>query len=208
MTQKLIDDAMAFLQKVEGEARTLGQKEGYDKCKSEMMEAPDVLEPTDTVICPDGTEYTNTAVRVVASFSYSRKFATDKWGTLMLPISMDYEDWKGRFEIAEIVGVDVVGTKIVPRRSVLGEGSKTLPNHPYLIRAIKADATKEQTVVSKKGQIYPAIAGCVEVGKYAFKGSYVTMSAKDLSGKYYSSGGAFVKATSILKPMRVYLEIK
>lgn len=209
MTQKLIDDAMAFLQDVEGAARETGYKEGYDAHKAEMVVAPDVaFEPTDTIICPDGTEYTNNVVRHVASFSYSRKFKTNQWGTLMLPVSLNYEEWKDRFEIAEIVGVDASGAKYTPRRSVLGEGEKTLPNHPYLIRALRADATKEQTVVSKECIIYPAIAGCVEIGKYIFRGSYVKMTAKELAGKYYSSNGAFVKAVSTLNPMRVYLEIK
>ena len=127
----------------------------------------------------------------------------------MLPIALDYSDWKDKFEIAEIVGVEV-GASIVAKRKVLGAGSQLQPNHPYLIRA-KKTSTSPQMIFMEQCIVFPAVEGSVAFvhgGKtYTFHGSYKSMSANDLAGKYYSSGGKFVKATSSLKPMRVYLNI-
>lgn len=186
-----------------------GFAEGYNTHKQEMESAePAAPEPHEVMAYTDGMEYANDKAKLVASFSYSRKFPTN-WGTLVLPVALDYADWSSKFEIAEITGVEV-GTTIKAKRNVLGAGSKTLPNHVYLIRS-KKSSTTAQVITKKNCTVYPSTPeslAFVEGGKkYTFNGTYVKLSAADLAGKYYSSNGVFVKATSSCNPMRVYLEI-
>lgn len=250
MTDKLKQDAAAFLANVVAEAKDQGYQEAkgkfdaqlaaaqedFDK-KAEQMQAEydkriveareayynegfkegqasqqEAQPETPTIYPPisiaDGEEFTNTKAMLVTSFSYSRKFPTN-WATLMLPIALNYSDWSSKFEIAEITGVEA-GTSIKPKRNVLGTGSQTLPNHPYLIRS-KKSSTTAQVITKKNCTVYPSTPeslAFVEGGKkYTFNGTYVKLSAADLAGKYYSSNGVFVKATSSCNPMRVYLEI-
>ena len=172
--------------------------------------------PADTFVgtmnYADGTAYTNMVKKNVASFSYSRKFKSTKWGTIILPVALDYADWKDRFEIAEISGVQVNsdGT-YTAERVVLGAGSSTLPNHPYLIRSKAYVPSKEQSITKKNCTVWPAKPQTVEIPfgdkTFFFFGSYERMTAADLVGSYYASGGKFVPATGSLNPMRVFLEI-
>lgn len=172
--------------------------------------------PADTYVgtmnYADGTAYTNMVKKNVALFSYSRKFKSTKWGTIILPVALDYADWKDRFEIAEISGVQVNsdGT-YTAERVVLGVGSSTLPNHPYLIRSKAYVPSKEQSITKKNCTVWPAKPQTVEIPfgdkTFFFFGSYERMTAADLAGSYYASGGKFVPATGSLNPMRVFLEI-
>ena len=172
--------------------------------------------PADTFVgtmnYADGTAYTNMVKKNVASFSYSRKFKSTKWGTIILPVALDYADWKDRFEIAEISGVQVNSDDTyTAERVVLGAGSSTLPNHPYLIRSKAYAPTKEQSITKKNCTVWPAEPQSVAIPSgdktIFFFGSYEHMSAADLVGCYYASGGKFVPATGSLNPMRVFLEI-
>lgn len=187
------------------EARETYYNEGFKDGQQSQTETPVIYPPVNMA---DGEEFSNDKTMLVASFAYSRKFPTN-WGTLILPVMLNYSDWSSKFEIAEIVGVEV-GKSIVPKRKVLGTGSQTLPNHPYLIRAKKASSAA-QTIAKKNCNIYPSIPGEVEfsVGdkKYTFKGTYNVLTTEELKGKYYSSNGSFVPAVSKCNPMRVYLEI-
>lgn len=233
MTDELKQDALAFLDEVEKAATDAGYqaaKEEFDAQVSAMkadfdaqivktreeyynIGYSDAQEGTivGVAILEDGTEYENDKTKQVEIFSYSRKFTTTKWGTIILPISLNYSDWSANFEIAEITGVSVSGDTITPVRKVLGAGLQTLPNVPYLIRAKKADANKAQAITKKNCHLYPSDAGSVEIvkggKKYTFKGTYINLSSDDLKGKYYSSNGVFVTAKSTCKPMRVILEI-
>lgn len=167
----------------------------------------------------DGAEYTGTTTEYAALFSYSRKFTSTTWGTIVLPVALDYEDWSSKFEIAEISGVDVTTTStgelssFAVKQTVLGKGSTTVPNRPYLIRAKSANSQTAQTISKTNCIVYPAEDQIVEyiIGDYAFqfKGTYTNISAPNLYGKYIISGGKWIagKETTTMKPMRVYLEI-
>ena len=181
--------------------------EGFEDGKNSQVEAPEIFPP---VTFADGTEYLSDETRLVKSFTYSRVFKATTWGTIILPVSLHYSDWSSKFEIAEIVGVEVNNGKIYAKRNVLGAGSQTLPNTPYLIRA-KLTSTTPQAITKSNCLMFPAEEGKVVITngkKYTFKGSYLTMTPEDLEGKYYSSGGHFKEAVSLMKPMRVYLEIE
>lgn len=225
ISEKLQTDALHFLDQVVSDARSealKSAKEEFDKQKAQMQADFDRLiagfvaagqqepAPTENLVFSDGADYTIREARLVASFSYSRKFASTKWGTIVLPIALDYEDWASRFEIAEIADV-TVGSSISTVRQVLGPGSQTIPGHPYQIRAKVANSTKPQAITKRNCKVFPAEPGYIVIVKggktYRFCGTYTTMSVADLKGKYYASNGSFVPAKSICKPMRVYLEI-
>lgn len=190
------------------EEREKYYNEGFKDGKESQDEAPAIFPP---VSMSDGTEYLGEETKLVTSFTYSRVFKATTWGTIVLPVSLHYSDWSSKFEIAEIVGVDTSNGKIAAKRKVLGVGSQTLPNHPYLIRA-KLASTTAQAITKKNCLMFPAEEGSVVIDhngkRYAFTGTYKTLDVEELKGKYYSSGGYFVSAKSICKPMRVILEIK
>lgn len=202
-------DERARLMQLEFDTRIANERaeyynKGYADCEKSQTEASVTYPP---INMEDGEEFSNDRVMSVVAFSYSRKFPTN-WGTIILPVSLNYSDWSSRFEIAEITGVEV-GKNITPKRSILGAGSQTLPNHPYLIRSKKV--TTKQTITKKNCTLYPSTPGELEfsVGgkKYTFKGVYKPLTAEELKGKYYSSGGVFVEAVKGCNPMRVILEI-
>jgi len=191
------------------EERKKGYIEGYNARKEEEGSTP-VEVVYESMTFPDGAGYSGTEAKIVDMFSYSRVFKNTKWGTIMLPVALDYDDWKDKFEIAEIVGVEA-GASIVAKRKVLGVGSQTEPNRPYLIRA-KESSSSPQKISKERCIVFPAVEGgvsFVQDGKnYTFQGSYHTLTKNDLVGMYYSKSEAFVPATGTLKPMRVCLKIE
>ena len=240
ISEPLKQEAIAFIQEVESEAQEAARQEskaeidklkaeydqrivqereayynqGYadsDRDHQEAQAAAGTAQVQESIVYSDGTPYVNEMAKMVSSFSYYRKFTGTKWGTIVLPISLEYPDWSSSFELAEIVGVEIGSSGITAKRNVLGAGDKTTPNQPYLIRAKKADATKAQVITKKNCLAFPSTPGSVEVmhgdKRYTFRGTYAKMSATELAGKYYSSGGVFVPAKSTCNPMRVILEI-
>ena len=175
---------------------------------------------TTTLSFPDGTAYIGTTTEYAALFSYSRIFKVTTWGTIVLPIALDYEDWCSKFEIAEISGVNATFASngqiesFTVQKTVLGAGSTTVPNRPYLIRAKVANSNTAQTISKKNCVVYPAEDKTVEFscGNYSFqfKGTYSKIVAPNLVGKYFVSGGKWIAASSTtsMSPMRVFLEIK
>ena len=160
----------------------------------------------------DPDPYTGRCRLIVATFSYTRFFKSTKWGTIILPVALEYADWSARFEMAEIIGVTPnADGSVTPVRRVLGAGSSTVPNRPYLIRAKAASSTQALTITKHGCTVHPAdpidLVFDHGAGSFTFKGTYARLSAADLAGKYYSSGGSFVKASSSCNPMRVYLVI-
>lgn len=182
------------------------------------VEEENGIEYTENVVFSDGDSYTSNNPIYAALFSYSRKFSSTNWGTIVLPVALEYDDWSSKFEIAEISGVNVtlsngaISSFTVQRR-VLGKDDVTTPNKPYQIRAKVANSTTAQTISKKNCIVYPAENQTVEIinGKYSFKftGTYTRIVAPNLYGKYYSSGGQWIacKKTSSMAPMRVYLKI-
>ena len=182
------------------------------------VEEENGIEYTENVVFSDGDSYTSNNPTYAALFSYSRKFSSTNWGTIVLPVALEYSDWSSKFEIAEISGVNVtlsngaISSFTVQRR-VLGKDDVTTPNKPYQIRAKVANSTTAQTISKKNCIVYPAENQTVEIinGKYSFKftGTYTRIASPNLYGKYYSSGGQWIacKKTSSMAPMRVYLEI-
>ena len=177
------------------------------------------IEYSENMKFSDGDPYTGKTQINAAQFSYSRMFKVTTWGTIVLPVALDYEDWCSKFEIAEISGVNATFTSngeiesFTVQKTVLGAGSTTVPNRPYLIRAKVANSKTAQTISKKNCVVYPAEDKTVEFscGNYSFqfKGTYSGIEAPNLAGTYVVSGGNWIAAQSSasLKPMRVFLEI-
>ena len=190
-----------------------------DKTDDDKSDGSNDTEYTITMAFSDGTDYTGTTTEYAALFSYSRLFKVATWGTIVLPVALDYEDWYKNFEIAEISGVNASFSSngkiesFTVQKTVLGSGSTTVPNRPYLIRAKVANSKTAQTISKKNCVVYPAEDKIIEFssGNYSFlfKGTYTKIEAPNLTGKYYVSGGNWVecKSTSTMNSMRVYLEI-
>ncbi|MBR5715190.1 MAG: leucine-rich repeat domain-containing protein [Bacteroidales bacterium] len=166
----------------------------------------------------DGDEYTGKTEVNASIFSYSRKFSSTKWGSIILPVALEYDDWCSNFEIAEISDVDVtlsngVLSSFSVQHKVLGKGAIITPNKPYLIRAKVANSSTAQTISKKNCVVYPADPQSIEItsGSYSFifRGTYNNIAAPNLYGYYFTSGGEWIacKTTSSMKAMRDYLEI-
>ena len=192
----------------------------FQNIKEYTSTESDDIEYADEMIFADGESYTGDTKTYVSLFSYSRKFTGTNWGTLVLPVSLDYDDWADNFEIADITGVSVTLTSagalstFTMQQKVLGKGESTTPNRPYLIRAKVPNSTTAQTISKKNCIVYPAEDKPTEyvVSNYAFKfkGTYTRIAAPNLYGKYIISSGKWIaaKTTSSMSPMRVYLEVE
>ena len=200
---------------------SMGQMRAYlqiDKIVESTSSKSETETYTAVMKFADGDEYSGTTKVNASLFSYSRKYSSTNWGTIILPVALNYDDWSSKFEIAEISDVDVtlsngeLSSFSVMRR-VLGKGEVTTPNKPYMIRAKVANSTTAQTISKKNCVVYPAEPQSIEIinGNYTFliKGTYTKIAAPNLYGYYYTSGGEWIacKTTSSMKPMRDYLEI-
>ena len=163
----------------------------------------------------DGTSFVNTEKKSVDLFSYSRKYTNTKWLTTILPVAFDYSDWSSKFEIAEITGInaeveDGVLKSFTYEKTILKSGSKTKPNHPYLIRAKKANTSSYQVLSKTNCEVYPTtsidnIELVSEDFKFVISGTYSKIEFPDLD--YYMSGEVWKPATasSSVGPFRSFI---
>lgn len=153
-------------------------------------------------------------------FSYSRIFKNTNWQTIILPVSLDYEDFCEDFEIAKIYNIIV--TQSVEGGDLgdasiqivkLKEGDYTVPNVPYMIKAKVADSENAQALSKENCVVYRANPQSLECSNtetaFTFTGTYSAISAADLAGYYAMSGGSWYHQTGAagLKPMRAYMSI-
>ncbi len=163
----------------------------------------------------DGTSFVNTEKRSVNLFSYSRKYTNTKWLTTILPVAFDYSDWSSRFEIAEITGIsaeveDGILKSFTYEKTLLKSGSKTKPNHPYLIRAKKANTSSYQVLSKTNCEVFPTtsidnIELVSEDFKFVISGTYSKIESPDFD--YYFSGEMWKPATasSSVGPFRNFI---
>lgn len=153
-------------------------------------------------------------------FSYSRIFKNTNWQSIILPVSLDYEDFCNDFEIAKIYNIIV--TQSVEGGDLgdasiqivkLKEGDYTVPNVPYMIKAKVADSENAQALSKENCVVYRANPQSLECSNtetaFTFTGTYSAISAADLAGYYAMSGGSWYHQTGTagLKPMRAYMSI-
>ena len=164
----------------------------------------------------DGTPYTGTEIQKADVFSYSRKYTNTKWVTTVLPVALDYSDWSSKFEIAEITGVaaQVDGdgnlSSISYQKNILKTGAKTVPNHPYLLRAKTANSTSYQVIKKTNCDVYPAGSDNVEVVSNGYKltihGIYGKTDSTDTM--FYFSGEIWKQGVTTVNPFRVIIDVE
>lgn len=156
----------------------------------------------------------------VKNFEYVRNFTSDKWTSLYVPFSMSYEDWADVAEVAYINAmhqydddedgaIDRTELEIVKIKR-----GKLLPNHPYLIRPLKAG---EVTIALSDVKLERTEANGIDcsstVAKYNFTGTYDKIEGSTMiANDYYCMGGGnlitLASPSDCLKAMRWYLGIE
>lgn len=170
----------------------------------------------------DGEPFTVESSFSIPIFSYIRDFNNTQWQPLLLPVSLKYEHWRENFEVAEINGVyfyDTDNDGSIDRTEItaltLKEGAYTIPNMPYLIRALETG--EGQSITRYSCKVYPTEARTIECSStmqtFRFVGTYTGMSSQEMveGGYYFLSGGRWYHAASdnaVLKPYRFYLSIE
>ena len=165
----------------------------------------------------DGTEYTSNRQHSYSELTYTRTFNNTNWQALYIPFSLNYEEWKDDFDIAEIHNFieyddDEDGTFDRTYLVILRRNSgDTDPNYPYLIRA-KSTGTHTLTLSDKTLQ--PMRINSVDCRSvknlYTFIGTYQPVTTMYANGYYALSGGALNRANSAsvkLGAQRWYMEV-
>ena len=165
----------------------------------------------------DGETYTASDVATYKTLTYTRTFNNTNWQALYIPFSLNYEEWKDDFDIAEIHNFieyddDEDGTFDRTYLVILRRNSgDTDPNYPYLIRA-KSTGTHTLTLSDKTLQ--PMRINSVDCRSvknlYTFIGTYQPVTTMYANGYYALSGGALNRANSAsvkLGAQRWYMEV-
>ena len=172
---------------------------------------PTVIELPDYVINDETTSLNIEAEESGMKVEFTHAF-NGEWEALYLPFAIDYDAIKANFDLAEIDGVvqnddDNDGTPDFTVLSIMGfREQMTEPNTPYLIRAKKAG---KQTINFENVTVYPTTIQSIDCSststKYEFTGSYSTLDASALTGRYIVQGGELVKGASSLAPCCWYM---
>ena len=166
----------------------------------------------------DGTAYERTEPLESGRVTYTRTFSNTSWQPLYIPFSMDYDEWKDRFDVAYINGIrqydnDEDGKIDSWTMDVVYIKDGALyPNTPYLI---KAHSTTSDPVIVENKTVYPAESNSIEcsttIMRYTFVGTYTQMTQTELEEEnaYIMGGGKLGRPSSSgLKPYRWYLSVE
>ncbi|MBQ0142067.1 MAG: leucine-rich repeat domain-containing protein [Prevotellaceae bacterium] len=152
--------------------------------------------------------------------TYSRTFKNTNWQPLYVPFTMSYDDWEGKFDVAAINNfheyTDEKGQTIKTELEVRLVKEHTLkPNHPYLIKAHIADATKAQEINISSKKMYKSYENSIVCSsverKYTFTGTYRDITGMRTDDYIFLSDGKLCKATDDnvkLSAQRWYLSIE
>ena len=164
----------------------------------------------------DGTTYNNTE-EIQTVLAYTRIFNNQNWQALYVPFSLDYEEWCGEFEIAEINNFieyddDDNGTFDRTYLVVTMKASgSTVPNYPYLIRAKN---TGEHKLVLLDKTLEAAESKSIDCSSmaytYTFTGTYQKVDDMYTNGYYALRGGNLQKARNdevALRAQRWYMSV-
>lgn len=170
----------------------------------------------------DGKEYGQTESFTTQKLTYKRTFDnTTSWDILLLPVGLNYDDWKDKMEIAYIYDVNVYDrnndgevdyTEI--EAIAMKEGSSIKPNYPYLVRGKQTGEMileRGETEVAQPESITLECANTIQ--RIQITGSYEGVPAFDMTnhGWYAINDGIWVKSTGegfALPYMRAYLSVE
>ena len=162
----------------------------------------------------------NVNLDVTGTITYSRMFKNTNWQPLYVPFAISYSDWEYDFEVAAINNfheyTDDMGQTVKTELEVrLVKSGKLKPNHPYLIKAHRADATNPQTINISSKKMYKSdensiVCSSVE-RKYTFTGTYRDITGMRTKDYIFLSDGSLCRATDDnvkLSAQRWYLSIE
>ena len=152
--------------------------------------------------------------------TYSRTFTNKNWQPLYVPFAISYGDLETNFDVAAINNfheyTDDMGQTWKTELEVRLVKSGTLkPNHPYLIKAHSANATKAQEINISSKKMYKSdensiVCSSVE-RKYTFTGTYRDITGMRTKDYIFLSDGSLYRATDDnvkLSAQRWYLSIE
>ena len=162
----------------------------------------------------------NVNLDVTGKITYSRTFNNTNWQPLYVPFAISYDKWKGNFDVAAINNfheyTDDMGQTVKTELEIRMVKSGTLkPNHPYLIKAHSANATKAQEINISSNKMYKSeensiVCSSVE-RKYTFTGTYRDITGMRTKDYIFLSDGSLCRATDDnvkLSAQRWYLSIE
>ncbi|MCQ2292598.1 MAG: leucine-rich repeat domain-containing protein [Bacteroidaceae bacterium] len=168
----------------------------------------------------DGEEYVSSTATDYDEVAYTRTFNNTDWQALYVPFSLNYNEWKDYFDIAEIstyAQYDDNADGDCDRMNLVVEkleAGSTLANHPYLIRA-KSTGTKTLALTNKtlEAAEVNSMTCTSALGNYelTITGIYTEKTDMFANGYYALSGGRLMQANSasvVLKPQRWYIDAK
>ena len=157
---------------------------------------------------------------VTGKITYNRTFKNTNWQPLYVPFAISYSDWIYNFDVAAINNfheyTDDEGQTVKTELEVrLVKSGKLKPNHPYLIKAHIADATKAQEINISSKKMYKSeensiVCSSVE-RKYTFTGTYRDITGMRTKDYIFLSDGSLCRATDDnvkLSAQRWYLSIE
>lgn len=167
----------------------------------------------------DATAYEALLKRTATELTYTRTFSEEqvgKWLPLYVPFGMQYSDWQEKYDVAELHNVHQYTDEDGNLQSAqlefirLKEGSSTVANTPYLIRAkVSGDIaiTIANAVLARANT--PEETWCASTKlKYEFKGTYQPIAS--IAGKYYITADGSLVYDNVgvsLNPQRWYMEV-
>lgn len=168
---------------------------------------------SDDYIFADHTTFTPSSTVKYNSLVYNRKYGNTYWQTLCVPFSISYDDAKAvGLSLAKINDVNLYDNdedgvtdefeiEIIP----LGEGGKTIPGVPYLIKANKAET---KSLVMSDPTIYnmSMYLACSNA-KYSYLFIGTTAPYAMSNGGYTINGGQIMSSTSTLSAQRWFMTI-
>ncbi len=174
----------------------------------------------DELAITDGTmEEFNMGKTKVGTLTYTRTLPNLKWNALYVPFEIPVSALTENYDVAyvnDIRSYDENEDGVLDRMTmeIIKLSSGTLhANHPYLIRA-KNEEAKNMNLVLTDATLYNTVENSFTCSSmymdFTVTGSYNSLSAEDLEGKYaISEDGAWqlLNEGTTLKPFRLYMEM-
>lgn len=162
----------------------------------------------------DAKEYAHQEAIDKKVFEYRRVFNDTQWHSIMLPVAMNYDDWKEDFVIAKIDGVTLSEANgeqyidIILKRLAADKTMKA--NTPYLIKAKKA-SQQAQVLKTNSNVAEEAAPQSLAFAKtnadFAIDGTYSEVSGSAMmSNRYVAVSAGDANSASTLKRYRCYLK--
>lgn len=173
------------------------------------------------IVLTDGVPYAAPYEVYAEGIYYTRTFKNTNWQALILPFSLDYNDWKDDFDIAKIYNIIVTESASTDLSQakiqvvLLGEGESTVPNVPYEIRAKHPDSENPQVITKTNCVLYPAETETISCSNaettFTFEGTYSGLTKEEMAGHFgltANGNWSYQTGKNALNPFRIYLTVE